>query len=164
MNIRKKAPLAKNDNPRFAKLLTQTLKRIPLKDRNIMKRYWEQCSAIIPNAPHIELVSRDTFPIITLGSPNVASALGFNSRRGACIHFSAEDFSELPDDAAIGLIAHELGHAYLYAINDPSHAADLDDYRWREDEAQERIWSWFFEDEDEALSTWIRNQSNEKEK
>lgn len=98
---------------RFARLFTETWRRLPLGVRRRILGYWRtDLYAFPPSTPSIELLA--DWPHRQAG-PDLLGTLGACSGCGHSLRFWAKIVAIMPDDLVRDLIAHELAHVYQWA-------------------------------------------------
>ncbi len=124
------------DAARFARLFKEVWKAIPMRDRKVMVKHWRSQKAafvaLIQPGESVAQLQKMPWPRIEVLSwpPDFQECYGicFPGRAFGSVSrlaFWAFAVEKMPDQIIKTVIAHELGHAYLFAIDDYSHSEDI---------------------------------------
>lgn len=150
------------DDERFAILVQDTWRRIPLGARRLMVRHWRRSEPIWAIqglwSPTIQLTEYWELSDQSVRQPKDLAGCG---RNGHSLYFYAPLVDAMPAQHVQELIAHELAHVVQYAIGEPPHSdrtlprwcdqteiiadeiMELWDFDpWAMDKWVERHWTW----------------------
>jgi len=130
---------------RFAVLFQATWKLLPLSARRLLLKHWRHMS---------HKWKTISFPTINVGSffgwPFCADSFGNCRWEGGELWYACEIIENLSFSGIMTLIAHELGHAYYYALERDFNArgkeSHLEESGGSEQEVQDLLLEWGFDD------------------
>lgn len=143
------------DDHRFVEVFQRVWRQIPERCRRELVKYWREKSAEYgERLPRIVVWRWHLHQNRDGGFWGIGQTGGIGTR----MYFRSTWIDVMPDNIVGILIAHELGHAYLAAVNGPDYWFDSLTVLLEEDVAEALMW-WDFDQE--VLDEWIETHSHD---